>query len=311
MLYIKFMERKESTYPIPERDFGLLMGFVGALNPADRDVLYKRLGYHPFEVLTDSPLAIFWSKIAAMGLAQSAPVQEKGHVGYQLTSQGFEALSLTQAYTFIADDWPHKKAVIGNDTIQILEKYVIANDPKAETKLGKLYLDGHGVEKDSAKAFQLFSKAFAKREASAARYLGSMHLKGEFVAKNIEEAVNLMGNAASLGDSEAMVALYLLYNGGDGVKEDKRRGLEYLQRAVLAGNGDAMCHLGILYASGSLGYKDGMKAYTLLTLAIAHGVNPGELRADVARRLDPIEWQIGDEIFELCMKHKKFSPELI
>src|SRR5688572_20053397 len=112
------MEPAKSTYPIPEQDFGLLMGLVGALNPADRDVFYKRLGSHPFELKPDSPCAIFWAKITAMGLAGPVAAQEEGNIGFQLTQQGWDALSLTQAYMVIADNWPHRMAVTGDDAVQ-------------------------------------------------------------------------------------------------------------------------------------------------------------------------------------------------
>lgn len=73
----------------------------------------------------------------------------------------------------------------------------------AESRLGKMYLNGYGVEKDIQKAVIWLKKATLNGSASSAYTLAKLYENGEGVEKNIEEAYSYYQISAVLGNSYA------------------------------------------------------------------------------------------------------------
>ena len=130
--------------------------------------------------------------------------------------------------------------------------------------LGKLYLDGVGVEADEDKAIEWFRRSAdegntcsdhvlsklllergdtdgalkcllraAERGDKYAPYLlGKYHLEGKLVPKNVNTAIEWFEEAQSQGNAYGDYMIGKLYLEGKELPRDEQRALEYLQRAA-------------------------------------------------------------------------------
>jgi TPR repeat protein len=89
----------------------------------------------------------------------------------------------------------------------------------ASNNLALLYLNGQGVEKDAAKAVELYTVAANLGNAISQRKLGECYEKGEGVEENAAEAVKWYAQAAEKKDAVAMTNLARCYALGNGVEE--------------------------------------------------------------------------------------------
>lgn len=160
----------------------------------------------------------------------------------------------------------------------------------SQLEMGKRYLAGNGVEKNSYQGFQLIRDAARKNHPEALFELGNIYLDGlqgpqVQVEKNIRLAVSNFVKAANLGFNAAEVALasynpdtyllptdpdliqyranrggenaaeanyqmYLKYMQGDGVTRDPVQAMEYCQRAALAKHIPSMLVMARSYDNG-------------------------------------------------------------
>ena len=151
-------------------------------------------------------------------------------------------------------------------------------------RLSKCYIQGIGVEKDTAKGIAYARKlADTQNDGTMAWVVGSAYLKGDSVPKdealgrqyidqaaaaniapaiyhrgtlllaegNAKEAYNAFNQAASIGLSEAMTATAkLLLTGAEGIEKDEARALNMLQTASdRYGDARAPWELGQYYES--------------------------------------------------------------
>jgi len=72
-------------------------------------------------------------------------------------------------------------------------------DPEAKHFMASLYYQGHGVEKDSAKALALLKEAAGDDYILSIATLGAMYLEGDIVNQDYQEAFNYFLRAAELG----------------------------------------------------------------------------------------------------------------
>ena len=87
------------------------------------------------------------------------------------------------------------------------EKAAAQGDPYAAYRLGKLYLMGKDVPKDSAKALE-YLNASARQGSQYAQYtLGKLYLTGEGVAQDREQAYRWFQASASQGNEYAQFFL--------------------------------------------------------------------------------------------------------
>ena len=94
---------------------------------------------------------------------------------------------------------------------QFLEKYPNAEQaPEATNHLGYMYANGEGVQKDYAKALDLFRKAAAGKNAEAMLNLGYHYQYGLGVPKDPNEAASWYRKAADAGNRPAAALLRVL-----------------------------------------------------------------------------------------------------
>jgi uncharacterized protein len=76
-----------------------------------------------------------------------------------------------------------------------------AGNAPAELRLGEIYAEGRGVERDASVARQWYEKAALQGEVGAQIKLGDMYAKGNGVTQNNNLAYVWYGAAAKLGSS--------------------------------------------------------------------------------------------------------------
>ena len=83
------------------------------------------------------------------------------------------------------------------EQIRILKEAAQQGKAFAQTKLGLLYLNGDGIEKDPKEAFRLFQLAADQNYPQAYNELGLLYRKGIFVPKNLATAVRYYQKSAN------------------------------------------------------------------------------------------------------------------
>ncbi len=95
-----------------------------------------------------------------------------------------------------------------------------AGDTAAQIKLGRMLLNGDGVDKDPAKARAWFQEAAQTENAEAQMLMGYTAHNGLGTPKDIKAAVIWYEKAAAQGHHAAEFNLGLIYEAGEGVPQD-------------------------------------------------------------------------------------------
>ncbi len=163
----------------------------------------------------------------------------------------------------------------------------------AQWKLGRIYMDGDGVKRDDAKAFEYFQKiasshaedypgtAQSRFVANAFVALGSYYLVGipsAGVKRDPSRARDMFSYAASyFGDADGQYQLGKLYLEGVGGPRDARNAGRWLTLASQKGQYEAQATLGVLLFRGDEGVpRQRARGLMWLTLARDAAVRPGD-----------------------------------
>ena len=133
-------------------------------------------------------------------------------------------------------------------------------DAEAQNKLGMMYANGQGVEKDAREAVRWYQRAADQGLATAQVNLGWMYDTGEGVEKNDREAAQWYRRAADQGDAKAQFNLGVMYANGEGVEKNDREAAQWYRRAADQGDADAQFNLGLMYDTGIGVEKDAREA---------------------------------------------------
>jgi PAS domain S-box-containing protein len=93
-------------------------------------------------------------------------------------------------------------------------------DSRAQSFLGLIYFNGHGVQRDEAEAMKWYRRAADQGDADAQLKIGDMYFEGRVVAQDYPEAGRWYRLAADRGNAAAQYNLGILYARGDGVPLD-------------------------------------------------------------------------------------------
>ena len=127
---------------------------------------------------------------------------------------------------------------------------------KAMHRLGKMYLNGDGVQQDYKKAFHLINRAAKQGDTNARCELALMYQRGLGVKMNLRAAYTLYKMAADSGSAQGCYGVgYLLYK-GHGVKQDYKKAIEYLKKSEKKRHPGASFLLASYYANGYDGNPD-------------------------------------------------------
>ena len=141
----------------------------------------------------------------------------------------------------------------------------------AKYKLGKMFLNGDGVEKDILKAVEWLKQATLEENEFAEYALGRLYLKGEEVEKDTISAEDYLLKAASRENKYAAYLLGKEYLSGENFGKDVEKAVEYLKLAAEKYFEPAEYVLGKLYLRGEEVGKDAANAEKYFLKAAEHG----------------------------------------
>lgn len=157
------------------------------------------------------------------------------------------------------------------------------NDAQSKYDLGRKYLSGNGVPRDTVEGMKLIEEAAEQGLAEAQFGLGLMYMGG-VVSKNESLAVKWLQKAADQGDAKRQWLLGALYQGGMGISEDRGESAKWFRRAAEQGYASAQEELGVCYTIGRGVPKDYVAGYMWLNLAAARGDAGAAMLRDLAER---------------------------
>ena len=121
---------------------------------------------------------------------------------------------------------------------------------RAQCNLGITYKRGMGVDKDDSEAVKWFRKA-AEQGLDRAQYrLGVMYSVGEGIGKNDSEAVKWFHKAAEQGYDSAQYFLGQMYRVGESIDKDDSEAVKWFRKAAEQGLDRAQYRLGVMYSVG-------------------------------------------------------------
>lgn len=141
----------------------------------------------------------------------------------------------------------------------------------AKYKLGKMFLNGDGVEKDIPKAVEWLKQAAMEENEFAEYALGRLYLKGAEVEKNDVVAEEYLLKAAKHGNKYAEYVLGKEYLRGENFPKDVQKAIDYLKRSAGKDFDIAEYALGRMYLFGLGVGKDLPLAMEYLRSAAARG----------------------------------------
>ena len=133
-------------------------------------------------------------------------------------------------------------------------------DPDAQNEIGKCYLDGNGVNKDSEKAFMWFMKAAKQGYVKGQHNVGVCYYNGNGVDQNRNEAFLWFKKAADQGYPNSEEVLGTCYFQGQGVEKDNTQGFKWYMKAANQGFAKAQDKLARCYYYGRGVDKDYVQA---------------------------------------------------
>lgn len=122
-----------------------------------------------------------------------------------------------------------------------------AGDPEAQSLLGRMYLDGEGVEQSDKKAFKWISLAAEQDEPYALDYLGYMHYEGRGAEQSFERALDCFVRSAEEGNPEGAFNAASMYLQGEGTEVNLSKAEEYFLMAADSGDPMALTELAKIY----------------------------------------------------------------
>jgi len=156
-------------------------------------------------------------------------------------------------------------------------------DARAQARIGRLLLDGHGVTKDEAEGVRLLRLAAGQLDSMGQLGLGDALMAGRGgLAVDVSRAITLMQLAADAGEAEAlhrlgMLEVFSAKVGGVTMPQSAARGVENLTRAAQLGWAPSQELLGIVLLNGMGGQaKDPVRAVGLLRQAAEQGSGTAE-----------------------------------
>jgi uncharacterized delta-60 repeat protein len=195
--------------------------------------------------------------------------------------------------------------------------------PEAQVRLGQMYEQGIGTERNYEKALEWYQKAAETGDLNGQAHLGMLfispqgpgaaaHLDQAFkwlkkpaeagnaraqgglgylykvgfygVPANFSDALTWLLRGADQGDPFAQFHLSMMYMQGEGVAKNEELAVEYLRKAALAGDLNAMRGYGMVLQTGRGVMEDRVEALRWLLLTAAKGDDLARANANQLQR---------------------------
>jgi uncharacterized protein len=144
-------------------------------------------------------------------------------------------------------------------------------DRIAQFKLGVLYDEGNGVDKNSREAIRWYCISSAQGFPEAAYNLGRLYQDGRGIPQNFERARQWYLMATGRGETKAAVNLGVMNASGEGGRRDYRTAIGWFLFAAQRGDERAKNNLGTMYFNGQGVSRDLVRAHMWYNLAAAQG----------------------------------------
>ena len=289
---------------LTEDDKRKLLGLIWALKASDVSNLQVAL-QKPLETqvgtVRGSTNDLFWSHLVIWDLADEKSFRSEGLSPQEVAAvKNMKSFMLTEAGAQVIagamdlalnTGWPPLHATISDEAVTLLRNYAqdtyVPARRQAIAKLGALYAEGKGVEKNADEAQRLYHEAAELGDLTALNNLGVMYFAGEGVPKDAAAALGYFMRAAEQGSPGAMDNIGSMYAGGLGVKQDYSEAAKWYRKAADMGRASAMCNLGDFYANGVGVPQDDLQAFIWYSLGVAFGLDARQPRDEVASSLTP------------------------
>jgi len=170
-----------------------------------------------------------------------------------------------------------------------LKPFAQKGNAEAQFKLGAMYGNGLGVERDVAEAVNWYRKAAEQGNAEGQFYLGLSLAYGQGVTKNEAEAVKWCRKAevnfrklAELENADGQLYLGSMYGNGLCVTEDGAEAVKWYRKAAEQGNAEGQFYLGWAFANGLGVTKDEAEAVKWYRKAAERGNADGQFYLGLA-----------------------------
>jgi TPR repeat protein len=160
--------------------------------------------------------------------------------------------------------------------LELIHKSTNQNNAYGQNSLAAMYLNGLGVAKDYVAALAWFRRASDQGLAVAQKNLGMMYQNGLGVAKDYEAALAWYRKAADQGDANGQNELGIMYQNGVGVSKDEEAALAWFRKAANQGLADAQYNLGRMYQNGFGVSKNNETALAWYRKAVDQGNSNGQ-----------------------------------
>lgn len=166
--------------------------------------------------------------------------------------------------------------------LSTFERHADAGIVHAQKFLGNVHYYGDfGHPRDYALALKWYSRAAEKGDPEAMSKLGVMFAEGLGVQKNQALALGLYRKAAEQGSGEAQGRLGLAYAYGMGVPQDYGTALSWLQKGAARRDPAAEAHLGLMHGEGKGTIQNDAEATRWISLALGHALGWKERVIDI------------------------------
>jgi TPR repeat protein len=131
-----------------------------------------------------------------------------------------------------------------------LEAEASAGNAKSQHRLGYMYQNGQGVEKNEGRALYWYRKAADQNHLPSINNLGWTYQNGFGIAKDLKKAVSWYQKAADQGFAAAQDNLGWMYQTGQGVSQNYTEAFVWYRKAADQDHANAQNNLARLYAAG-------------------------------------------------------------
>ena len=173
----------------------------------------------------------------------------------------------------------------------------------AEYALGEIYMNGHGVQKDTTVAAKWFDRAVAQAPKKFAFELGQIYEKGVSLPKNDAKAASLYRSAANEENELAQQRLGQAFENGElGLEKDNAEALHWYRLAATHPITSANVPLGAMYWEGRGVKKNPIVALALLGLPTAAGGSGNAMRKSYEKLMTSGERKVAEALCEQMYK---------
>ena len=152
------------------------------------------------------------------------------------------------------------------DLVQLLAA-ASRGDPKAQLRIGLIYLVGDGVDPDPDHAAMWLRRAAEQGDASAKFNLADLYWEGIRSSGNVQEAFRLFRELAEQGHVFAQFNVATLYQQGLDVEQDLQEAARWYREAASQGVVNAAYRLGWMYSHGNGVPQDYVEAHKWIRIA--------------------------------------------